>query len=73
MKLPKGIRDLKNKWVFKIKFEENNPDPICKAHIIVKGCHQKKGIGFEDIFSPIVNMTYVRAILGLDATLEFEI
>lgn len=73
VKLPKGRRALKNKWVFKLKSEENNPYPRYKARIVVKGCHQKKGIDFEEIFSPVVKMTSIRAILGLAATLDLEI
>jgi ATP-binding cassette subfamily B (MDR/TAP) protein 1 len=39
----------------------------------VKGCHQKKGIDFEEIFSSVVKMTSIRAILGVAAKLELEI
>lgn len=73
VKLPDGKRALKNKWVFKLKSEENNPNPRYKARIVVKGCHQKKGIDFEEIFSPVVKMTSIRAILGLAAKLDLEI
>jgi adenylate kinase family enzyme len=44
VKLPKGRRALKNKWVFKLKSRENNPNPRYKARIVVKGCHQKKAL-----------------------------
>jgi ATP-binding cassette subfamily B (MDR/TAP) protein 1 len=73
VKLPEGKRALKNKWVFKLKSEENNLNPRYKARIVVKGCHQKKGIDFEDIFSPVVKMTSIKAILGLAAKLDLEI
>lgn len=56
MKLPKGRRALKNKWVFKLKSEEKNPNPRYKAWIVVKGCHHKKGIYFEEILSQVVKM-----------------
>jgi len=73
VKLPKGRKALKNKWVFKLKYEENNPNPRYKARIVVKGCHQKKDIDFEEIFSSVVKMTSIRAILGLAAKLDLEI
>ena len=73
VKLPDGRRALKNKWVFKLKTEENNLKPRYKARIVVKGCNQKKGIDFEEIFSPVVKMTSIRAILGLAAKLDLEI
>ncbi|WVZ01025.1 hypothetical protein V8G54_027094 [Vigna mungo] len=71
--LPKERRALQNKWVFKLKNEENNPSPRYKARIVVKGCNQKKGIDFDEIFSPVVKMTSIRAILGLAAKLDMEI
>ncbi|WVZ24581.1 hypothetical protein V8G54_003125 [Vigna mungo] len=73
VELPKERRALQNKWVFKLKNEENNPSPRYKARIVVKGCNQKKGIDFEEIFSPVVKMTSIRAILGLAAKLDLEI
>ena len=73
MELPKGREALRNKWVFKLKNEENNPNPRYKAHIVVKGCNQKKGIDCEEIFSPMVKMTSIRAILGLTAKQDLEV
>jgi len=59
--------------VFKLKSRENNPNPIYKARIVVKGYHQKKGIDFEEILSQVVKMTSIRAILVLAAKLDLEI
>ncbi|WVZ15791.1 hypothetical protein V8G54_013357 [Vigna mungo] len=73
VELPKERRALQNKWVFKLKNEENNPSPRYKARIVVKGCNQKKRIDFDEIFSPVVKMTSIRAILGLVAKLDLEI
>jgi hypothetical protein len=36
-----------------------------KARLVVKGFAQKKGIEFDEIFSPIVKMTSIRTILSL--------
>ena len=37
VKLPKGMRALKNKWVFKLKTEEHGSQPRYKARLVVKG------------------------------------
>ena len=59
VKLLEGRKTLRNKWVFKLKNEDNNSNPRYKAHIVVKGCNQKKGMDFEEIFSPVVKMTSI--------------
>ncbi len=73
VKLPKGMRVLKNKWVFRIKNEEHNSKPRYKARLVVRGFSQRKGVDFEEIFSPVVRMSSIRAVLGLAASLDLEI
>ena len=73
VELPKGKRALRCKWVFKFKTEENNPKPRYKARIVVKGCNQKKGVDFDEIFSPVVKMSSIRVVMGLAASLDLEI
>ena len=64
VKLPEGKRALQNKWVFRFK-EEEEGKKIYKARLVVKGFAQKKGIDFDDIFSPVVKMTAIRIVLGI--------
>ncbi|CAL8169106.1 unnamed protein product [Prunus armeniaca] len=71
--LPKGRITLKNKWVYRLKTEENNSKPRFKARLVVKGFSKKKGIDFEEIFSPVVKMSSIRVVLGLAASLNLEI
>jgi hypothetical protein len=59
-----GKRTLQNKWVYKLK-EEYGGKKWYKARFVVKGFAQKKGIDFDEIFSPIVKMTSIRTILSL--------
>jgi hypothetical protein len=73
MKLPKGKKALKNKWVYKIKQEEHTPHPRYKARLVVKGFSQKKGVDFDLVFSPVVKMTSIRVVLGLAARPNLEV
>ncbi|KAL5821663.1 hypothetical protein ACOSQ3_023545 [Xanthoceras sorbifolium] len=73
VKLPQGRKALKNKWVYKVKSEEGNSQPRYKARLVVKGFGQKKGVDFEEIFSPVVKMSSIRVVLGLAASLNLEV
>ena len=42
VKFPKGMRVLKNKWVFKVKVEEHNLKPRYKARLVVKDSVKEK-------------------------------
>ena len=64
VQLTTGKRALHNKWVYKLK-EEDGGKKRYKARIVVKGFAQKKGINFDEIFSPVVKMTSIRTILGI--------
>jgi hypothetical protein len=46
VKLPKSKRELKNKWVLRLKIDENFSQPKNKEKFDVKGFGQKKGINF---------------------------
>lgn len=71
--LPKGKRALRNRWIYKQKHDENAKKPRYKARLVVKGCNQKKGVDFEEIFAPVVKMSSIRVVLGLAASLNLEI
>ena len=64
VKLPEGKRALQNKWVYRLK-EEDGGKKRYKARLVVNGFAQKKGIDFDEIFSPVVKMTSIRTILSL--------
>ncbi|KAJ8485617.1 hypothetical protein OPV22_018102 [Ensete ventricosum] len=73
VQLPEGSKALKNKWVFRLKTQEYYSQPKYKARLVVKSFGQKKGIDFEEIFSPVVKMSSIRVALGIAAFLDLEI
>ena len=75
VKLPKGKKTVKCKWVYKMK--EGTPgieDPRYKAKLVAKGYSQIPGVDFSDVFSLIVKHSSIRALRGIVAMedLEFE-
>ena len=56
-----------------MKTENNGSQLRYKAQLVVKGFNQKKGIDFEEIFSQVVNMSFIRVALGHVAHLNLEV
>ncbi len=71
MDLPKGRRALQNKWVFKLK-KDGDKLVKYKARLVVNDFHQKKGIDFDEIFSPMMKMCSIWVVLGLTASLNLK-
>ena len=59
--------------MYRLKTENNGSQLRYKARLVVKGFNQKKGIDFEEIFSPVIKMSSVRVALGLAARLNLEV
>jgi len=47
--------------------------PQYKATLVVKGFNQKKGVDFDEIFSPTVKMLSIHVVLGLATSLDLEV
>ena len=73
MKLPQRKKTLINKWVYRLKTENNGSQLRYKARLVVKGFNQKKGTDFEEIFSLMVKMSSIHVALGLAIRLNLEV
>ena len=56
-----------------MKTEEHTSQPRYKARLMVKRFGQRKGIDFDEIFSPVVKVGSIRVVLGLIASLDLEV
>ena len=72
VKLPAGKKALQNKWVFRVK-DEIDGSKRYKARLVVKGFQQKKGVDYNEIFSPVVKMTTIRMVLGIVASEDLHL
>lgn len=58
---------VKGLYKYRLKEEEGGGKRY-KSRLVVKGFEQKKGIDFDEIFSPIVKIISIRTIMSLVAT-----
>lgn len=56
-----------NQWVFKIKYKCNGKIDKYKARLVVRGCSQKRGIDYDEIYSPVARYDSIRFILSIAA------
>ncbi|KAK8931081.1 hypothetical protein KSP39_PZI016518 [Platanthera zijinensis] len=73
VRLLKGKKALKNRWIFRLKEGASPTPPRYKARLVVKGFAQRQGIDFDEIFSPVVKMSSIQVVLGLVARLDLEV
>ena len=73
IQLLKGIKVLKNRWVFQLKKEDSGKLVKHKERLVFKGFTQMKEIDFDEIFFLVVMMTSVIVVLGLAANIVLEL
>ncbi|KAG8481839.1 hypothetical protein CXB51_027157 [Gossypium anomalum] len=74
VKLPKGKKAVRCKWVFKKKEGTLGvEEPRYKARLVAKGYSQIPGVDFTDVFSPVVKHSSIRALLGIVAMHDLKL
>ncbi|KAG8474901.1 hypothetical protein CXB51_031552 [Gossypium anomalum] len=64
VKLPKGKKTVRCKWVFKKKEETPGvEEPRYKVRLVTKGYSQIPRVDFTDVFSPVAKHSLIRALL----------
>lgn len=71
--LPKGRKAIKNKWVYKTKRDSDGNISRYKARLVGKGCSQKYGIDYQEIFSPVIRYQTIRYLMALSVQMDLHI
>ena len=51
------------KWIYKIKTRFDRSIECYKAHLVAKGFTQEYRIDYEETFTPVARISFVRALL----------
>lgn len=71
--LPAGRKAIANKWVFKTKRNAAGEIIRHKARLVVKGFSQRKGIDYQETFSPVVRYDSIRYLISLAVQYDLDI
>lgn len=73
VELPKGVKPVGCKWVFKTKLDPNGNVERYKARLVAKGYTQKEGIDNQETFSPVSRKDSLRIVMALVAHYDLEL
>ena len=64
--MSEGKNIVGNKWVFKVKRDENGDvQRYNKARLVAQGYSQTEGVDHNEVYSPVVRNTTIRSLLAL--------
>ena len=72
-KLPEGRAAIKCKWVYKTKHDTNGDTCRYKARLVIKGYSQRKGVDYDETYSPVVRHSSLRYLFALAAKYHLQI
>lgn len=67
VELPEGRKSISNRWVYRIKRKADGHIDRYKARLVIRGFYQRKGVDYNETFSPVARFDKIRAILSITA------
>ena len=68
-----GIKPIGCKWIFKKKIDMEGNVITYKARLLAKGYRQRKGMDYDETFSPVAMLKSIRILLAITAHHDYEI
>ena len=68
-----GIVSIGCKWIYKRKIGADENVETFKARLVAKGYSQRKGIDYQDTFSPVAMLKSIYILLAIVAYFDYEI
>ncbi|VVC34357.1 Reverse transcriptase, RNA-dependent DNA polymerase [Cinara cedri] len=62
---PQNKQIINNKWIFKLKLDEEGNPLKYKARLVAKGYTQIKGFDYSDTYLPVVNIITIQTLLAI--------
>ena len=70
---PANIKPIGCEWVYKRKRGSDGKVETFKARLVAKGFTQKKGIDYEETFSPVAMLKPINILLSIATCLDYDI
>lgn len=71
--LPQGKKAISCKWVFHTKRHQNGEVERFKARLVARGCEQRYGIDFDEVYAPVARMEIIRTLFALSVEEGFHV
>ena len=73
VELPKGVKSVSYKWIFKTKRDSKGNIERYKARLVAKWFTQKEDIDYKETFSPVSSKDSLRIVMALVAHYDLEL
>lgn len=70
--MPSGRKIIDNKWVFRIKRDQDGNIDKYKACFVIKECSQRKGLDYHETYAPVARLTTIRTLLSIVNKFKFK-